>query len=482
MRANKTWRIAPLFSFFVILGCLYTIGVTAIPLVSQLTRNYPTNPWEAGITLEALRFTRQMPLYESFETGHATQMYGWMNSALLGIVFHFLPVHNSAGRVISLLCSLLLVSGLTYMLSRGRGRLFGLFSFAALFSVSAICDNYFAAGRLDMVSILCGAIGVWFSYQASMRKEWWPWIAPIFFFLLGVSFKQTAAAFTLIPLVAICADKNLRKKGAGWKSLLRLLSVLAYFGAIKVFFPMVFEYMVMGFTHYPVPPKALFYAVWTQLAASPLLLVLLFATYQEGKGAMTSRIRWLLISAFVLLLPSCVAYAKAGGSPNSLMPYYLAMTAACMELLYGLRFTLAPLHFKQAAVPAFLLLVWAFQTFPAGPKLNRYYFLPDGRQSDYLEAVNYIKGLKGTVYCPEDPTLAYFASGKIGRNVYLERDVRGGGTRLPASLESYVVEADYIVDVVNWMRDEYVSPESMQARGYKLHKQIGLYAIWRKAS
>lgn len=452
-----------------VLLSLYSITLDCISIGYLLGRSYPGDPWESGITIEAARFSQSQPVYEDFKTQHASHLYGWANSIFLGTLFKVLPVSNYTGRVVSLLCALLVMGFLTWWVSRGQPWHFVLFSFASFLSIHHLADNYTVANRPDWPALFFSCLFI-FLYRSQRLGAW-------VCLIVACSFKQTAAMWAAVPLVGATLDSRFRLQRTWVVAAIPLLIVAIYILVIKIFFPWVFLYTFESFRHFPVPLKFVLVTAWKTLCALPLLTALAFAHLIKEKRLPHSNV---LGGAFVVTLIACsFAVAKPGGTDNSLIPFYLVSTTL-MLLWFPLYWHQNSRNLARPMVSAAMLVLWCLQTFPKGPTLNGYYFLRDNRHTDYPHAVEAVKKLSGTVLCPEDPTLEFFGQGKFGRNFYLEWDARGPWNALPAEMEAYLLGADYVVDVVNWWGDKHLSPEILRAKGFAPDQDLGSYRIWKK--
>jgi hypothetical protein len=461
------------------ISSLYIVYLATVPMVFLITRVYPPNPWESGIVMEAVRFARGMPLYESVEQ-HATQMYGWLYPVLMGVFFKFLPVHNALGRFLSLSASILIVALLTRWVARGRGTLFGFFAVATFFGVGQLGGHYFAAGRPDMLSWLFGLLALVFSYRASSDR-WQDWVWPSVFLIIAISFKQTAAGFAIIPPLAILLHRYLlnQRKIVAWPWL-PLLGGLLYVGTLALFAPLVFKYMFTAFGHFPILWPRFLEGLQRFGLGSLLMLIVGFSWHFYERRSFTKPLIWTSVSVLTLFPLNLAAFAKIGGTENSMLPFFFAFWVLFLQLVGE-----AGLFQLKASQRASGLLItvwclWIFGMLPAGPALNRYFFLPDAQQEQFQNTIELVRTLSGSVQSPEDGTLVFFANGSIGKNIYLERDLRGLNSVLTADLEQYLSSADYVVDVVDGILAEYVNPDALTARGYRLKKDLGPYTLWEK--
>ncbi len=444
---------------------LYTLVLNTLSINFQLSRHYPNDPWESGLTVEALRFSHGLTVYENEFTQHATHMYGWANTVLLGTLFRFLPESNQTGRYVSLFFSLSVMVLLTVLLSRGQPWTYWLWSFSSFVAIHQMGGTYAAANRPDWICIFFSLLFV-LMYRSHRKTA-------LVALVTAISFKQTAAMWAVLPAVAAVIESRLKPNLFWIKSLLPCVVVGLHLLTLKLLFPVVFHYNFETFGSYPVQLKHVLTIAWTQLAALPLLAALALAV---GKNAPLKKDGAYYLSALLISLAACsLAAAKPGGTTNSLIPFFLVATGTS---LWGIR------ELWQARLPqgqgALLILLWLLQTFPHGPSLNRYFLATDKRQADYPAAIAYLASMDKGFIAPEDPTLEYFSKGQFGRNFYLERDAQGPWMKAPSEIESYLTGAPYVVDVVDWWGDWHISPTRLETAGFVPDKDLGSYRIWKK--
>ncbi|MBY0370963.1 hypothetical protein K2X33_09770 [bacterium] len=449
-----------------------------MPLLFQLTRTYPTNPWEAGITVEGARWAQGLPVYEP-TTGHATHMYGWMQTAVLGVLFQILPVNNYACRWISLLAAVGGLIWLTRLIARKQDLHWQVFTFASLFSANSLADFYFTNGRMDMAAHFFGMAGVLLALHLRITADnsFRKWALTCLLFVVGVSFKQTAAVYAVLPVLFEVLPQQ--RRGKWFLPWVPGFVLLGYALVLKVFFPNVFEHMFVGFAQYPISWRRYGRILWWSMRGALFFWALLaIRVFQKDRPFQTEEKRWLIAMVW-LTLTSALSYAKAAGSANSLMPYYIVMAATCCSLFKNTGLW-ERLDTRGAVIVLAASVLSVLQWFPSGPSTNRYYLAADLRQAAYTELVEYVSTLQGKVSSPEDPTITFFGTGKLTDNVYLERDMRGNWHDTPARIQEELNSADYVVDVVGWLRDEYVRPSILSAQGFIRQRSFGVYDVWER--
>jgi hypothetical protein len=193
------------------------------------------------------------------------------------------------------------------------------------------------------------------------------------------------------------------------------------------------------------------------------------------------------VAALVVLLPtSALAFAKVGGTLNSFLPAMLAIVFFCAlqlrEVVPTLRDRARPVTGRVAVGLVLAMLI-------ALPSMRLYHNLGYFASfDDYPQAIALARGLPaGKVVTPEDPTIALFARGTAGRNVYLEYDnapaedarPRQAPTELPPYVTGEIAAADYVVDVKDWWSD-LVKPRQLVELGFEPLTELPHYTIWRR--
>ena len=108
---------------------------------------------------------------------------------------------------------------------------------------------------------------------------------------------------------------------------------------------------------------------------------------------------------------------------------------------------------------------------------------------DYGETLGVVRRLPGTVVCPEDPTIPFYGSGRVGLNLFAEKDARAEHGHWPVEMPVPVVEemrkADFIVDIREYW-GENVDNALLESLGFQAMDVRSIdpdcYRIWRKAT
>jgi hypothetical protein len=258
--------------------------------------------------------------------------------------------------------------------------------------------------------------------------------------------------------------------------------------------PAVHHYMIAVPKEYSInwPRAAKF--LWELLLDSPLFLVLVveLVFFGEGLRRAGARVRWLL-AVLAVAIPMCIiAFAKVGGWPNSLLPALLGMMAFCVLRLPRMlrrieeRARSVPAQLALGTLLAILLLMTTF------PHLTweKGLVVPWSRwDKDYRAMLGVVRGLPGTVVCPEDPTIPFYASGYVGLNLFSEKDARADRGQWPHELPKGVIaemrNADYLVDIYEYW-GENVDEPLLLSLGFQAMDVESIdpdcYRIWRRGN
>jgi hypothetical protein len=156
----------------------------------------------------------------------------------------------------------------------------------------------------------------------------------------------------------------------------------------------------------------------------------------------------------VTIPASCLSGAKIAGGPNNYLPALLAMAVFCAPHITSLiRLAGDPRHSWLTSISfAGLLAAITFLTAYANPTHEKTLIrAPTVINDPYHDMIERTAQLQGTVISPEDPTIAWYAKGSIGPNLFLERDRRPVNGDWPAELPAAVLReiqaAGYVIDV-----------------------------------
>jgi hypothetical protein len=129
-----------------------------------------------------------------------------------------------------------------------------------------------------------------------------------------------------------------------------------------------------------------------------------------------------------------------------------------------------------------LMLMSAF------PHMTRTYnplTAPPYWDKEYARAISLVRALPGTVICPEDPTIPFYAKGYVGYNVYSENDTHLVGGVWPdpptPAVLAEIRAADYAVDHCNFPE---IGESLFVELGFEPVKDAPLdpkcYRLWRR--
>jgi hypothetical protein len=449
----------------------------------RLTDPIAINPWEPAIAMEVIRFNAGLPLYDP---SHATHMYGPLLTILLAGIFYFTGLNLLVARIIMSIFALALALFLARVFGKSISRGWIAFAVLLFLGINFRTNLALLSAQPDCIAILIACVGllIWIKWSRSIVA----WIGSSLLFVCAMLFKQTAAAFALLPITFVLMWQRPVTLRELLISAVPPISILLTLAVIRSIAPEVFHAMVTVpgsiQVRWGLVPRLFLYL----MATFPLFYVGLIAVFSKQRPLDQSE-RWVL-SALVLLIPVSIwAICKSGGSYNSLLPAYFAMTAlfvsrldviiAWLDKLPPLRATLA----SSGIVLAILLSVFA--------QLDRSYVVLTLRQGDdkYDAAVAAARALSGTVISPQDPTIAYRAKGYFGNSLAFELDTHGVNgnwpAELPESLSHELASASSVIQVKSFVPNPMFdralinngfSPLSIEALAGSA------YTVWTKKS
>jgi hypothetical protein len=222
------------------------------------------------------------------------------------------------------------------------------------------------------------------------------------------------------------------------------------------------------------------------LGTFPIFFVALLSMTRR---ALTDVDRWILSAILVLLPASVWTVCKSGGSYNSFLPAYLAMTALFVARLQSIldwaQSISARLRWGAvAAVAMAILLSFLLQI----DRVNALLFARHGDEQ-YGAAVRLARDLAGLLVSPQDPTIAYRATGYVGSALFFELDkhaVNGNWPEtLPVSCARELGAAKYVVQVRSYVPTP-VFERALLEQGFAPMPVVALrnsaYTLWAKQS
>ncbi len=427
--------------------------------------------------MEGMRLNAGLPLYED---GHATHMYGPLLTVFLGGIFYLTGLNLLAGRIaFSILAFALAVFVSTIVCQKYR-----FISFVLFLAISLRTNLIFLSAQPDCAAALLAIAGLFF--WATRANARFRFVGSIAFFLCSALCKQTSAAFALIPIVHTLIWKRTPREIA--ISAIPALAIVLMLGAIRLLLPQVFFGMVTVPASITVNYRHLLPVGGFFIATFPIFLLALLARLLS-REQMDEREKWILSAIAILVPVSIWTTCKSGGGYSSLLFGYLAMTALFVVQLDRIWQWIASLRgllraLTATAVALVILASFAIQFDRALTLL----FLRCGDEI-YSEAVAQAQQSPGRVVSPQDPTIAYRATGYFGRSLFFELDthaVNGNWpAEIPASVQQELADAKYVIGVKS-----YVPTPMFEAALTKNHfhpvdvraLRDSAYTLWVKGS
>ncbi len=473
-----------------ILAAIVICGINGLNLARLVPTHAPCSPWEAIQVVESWRSLHGLPVYELAADGHATHFYGALAPWFQGEVFRWFGPSNIAGRILTLLSALALVT-LIALCMRTKGSAWTtMIVWAALLGCNHRSFQYYRENRPDMTALFLGSVALVILYRGMERRGTWWVLLGTAWLIVSFFFKQTTLVFATVPAIVLA----LRGRWPSRKEiLLALVPLAAAAGTVfwlKAFCPAIYHYMI------EVP--ASFRISWTRAAAltrvflleSPLFLILLgeWLVAEGGSIRKDARMAWVLAVLIVALPSGAMAQAKFGGTPNSMLPPMLAMMAFCgLRLPNALAWLERSMQSPRGRVTmgSFAAAILLLTIFP-----RSYLFVarPSWALS-YDKVIAATASLPGKVICPEDPTIPLFARSYAGLALFGEMDAHAENGFWPKEMPRRVVDemrsADYVIEVKDYWNG-HLDLKALERLGFKPDDQMFPdainYRFWRRTT
>jgi hypothetical protein len=479
-----TERSLPLPARLPFLFVAIALGAASIfAAVVRLSDRIAINPWEPAIAMEAVRLNTGVPIYAA---AHATHMYGPFVTMFMAGIFRVTGLNLLAARIVMSIFAFALAVFLAVVLCRKCSR--GWIAFAALLFLGINFRTNLAllSAQPDCIAILIASVAllIWIRNANSLIG----FVGAIGLFVCAMLFKQTAAAFALIPIAFVLMwQRPLRLRELSI-SAIPTMSILATLAFVRLTEPETFRAIVTVpgsiQVHWERAPGIFLYLI----ATFPLLFIGLIAA--SSKQRRFDERERLILSTLVVLIPISIwAICKSGGSYNSLLPAYFAVTALFVVRLDVIIEWLSKLNAQRAVLAsstiALIILLSFFVQF------DRALAVLSLRHGDekYDVAVKTAHDLGSGVVSPQDPTIAYRATGYLGNSLIFELDthtVKGNWpSTLPESLSRELEAAKFVVQVKSFvpnpmfdraLEDHGFSPVPVEAL------TDSAYTLWGKQS
>jgi hypothetical protein len=425
---GRLWSMLPLAPITAV--AFFIVAVNLIFVIFRLSLPYPISPWEAGIVVDAWRMLQGDSIY-AVGTGHATHMYGPLITLLLAQAFRFTGPVLEVGRIVSAISGFAVVLLLARIFVRGDRIAFGVGA-GLLLAANSRTFFYFTETRPDLVSIffaMVGLIALYHSQKATTKQLQIPLLLTgSLLLVIAVFFKQTAVVFVFVPALATLGQPRVSTfRNQILCAAVPIVAVSVAFGAVWHLAPGLWHFMIDVPSQYHVSVFRAGRMAVELLASLPLfLLALLHWLFTDAPDTyLFPRCRWLLAALICTVPTSLLAFAKDGGTANSLIPALLSVGAFCAwrtpVALALLRDASRPVPLRIALGILLGIILFA-HAFP-DPRVLSLGSLKGGHGvQDRGLVVAEARSLPGKVVCPDDPTIALMAKGYAGRTAAFEAD------------------------------------------------------------
>src|ERR1019366_1082083 len=277
-----------------LLVCCVACGLAVVlPFAWLLLQPLAITPWEAALAMEGVRFNAGLPLYED---AHATHLYGPLLTIALAFVFKVAGFSLIAARSVFSLAGVGLALLLAAIVCRRKGAAWVFVGTLIFLALNWRTNFIFFSTQPDCVAALLAIVAL---------------------FLCAMLFKQTSAAFALIPVAHVLIWQrpfNLRTLMASLAPAAFLATALC---VIALGWPQLFLGIVLAPAAITVHYHQFFSMLIYVLATFPILFLSLFMLLDPAR-TISRRERW-IVSANIVLIPVSVwTTIKSGGGLNSL--------------------------------------------------------------------------------------------------------------------------------------------------------------------
>ena len=325
-------------------------------------------------------------------------------------------------------------------------------------------------------------------FQASEKGRWKCFPLALGSFCVAYLFKQTAAGFTIVPLLSLLLRRE-RSLRTWIAAAAPLASVMVLIVVLSIIAPNVHFYMITGVRRWPMRFDVLlgisplrFFSFYMLLPIALCTLVLIRPiTFSDPK------MRW-LISAGVGTLPGCLlAYSKVGGAENSFLPALMPLLVlSTLVITAAWETTSAAFVWRGRASMFAWLIALVMMVDGLETSVDALHFFPEENGDEhYPQVVEYVRNLKGRVVCPDDPTIPIVALGQTGRSYWAESDSQYEGSWGP--LQNEIMGANYVVIISLPGKKIPLNGQHLSDLGFVrttwdgYDYDLGVYELWRKS-
>ena len=200
---------------------------------------------------------------------------GPLLTLLLAAIFRVAGLNLLVARITMSILSFALAIFLAAVLCRGKSRAWFAFSVLLFLAINFRTNLIFLSAQPDCVAALLGMVALYFW----INRHFLIAIAP---FIGAMLFKQTAAAFALIPFLHVLIWNRPLLLRDLLQSLVPPISILVVLATIRWFSPEMFHGMISVPASIKVYPERVPGIVLYLLVTFPVFFVALLALFREG--------------------------------------------------------------------------------------------------------------------------------------------------------------------------------------------------------
>ena len=455
-----------------ILAAIALLGFAALfALAIRVTEPQAISPWESAIAMEGMRARAGLPLYDS---SHATHLYGPLLTLSVAFIFAVTGLNLLAARIVFCAVGVALAFVCARIGSVGKSRENFALSFAMFLAIGWRTNFINYSAQPDAIAALLAIVGLvlFVRKNRSVNK-----LLALVLLVAAVFFKQTSAAFALVPVVhaAISGERSWRRFTiAGVPAATVLFSLLA----TRIISPALFHGMIVVPASLAIHWERALPSTLFVLATFPILYV---AWLKAPRLRRENAVETWSIAAMIVLVPLSIwTMLKSGGGYSSLFPGYLAILAFVSCRFDEIIRSDSVLN-AVASVGALLVSIF-FQIDKTLPLLS-------ARAADdhYEDAIAVARQLGSDVISPQDPTISFRANGSFSPALFFELDtssIRGEWpVVMPPNLAAALSRAHFVVEAESYVPVPQFAMALAQAGFHKVEfPQLAnsAYSIWEK--
>lgn len=478
--------VSPMAVWWPVVGAAVVIAAFSIAIsVAQACQPYPHDQWESIIIADGYRYSVGLPVYTNpdAETGHATHMYGPLMIYAVGSMFKLTGISFLAARLVSLVATIWLIAALTVIYFRRLPRVARIAGVALLISLNGRLHGMFTQIHPDMPAMGFSLLALILMFHAMEKQRWVCLPLALVSFCIAYLFKQTAAMFTIVPLLSL-----LLRREWSFRTMLAVAAppaaIIGLIVALAIIAPNVHFHMIVAVSRWPmrfgvlaISPLRLFGFCTLLPVALCVIILVRPLTFSDAK------LRWLVAAGMGALPGSLLAYSKAGGWANSLLPALMPLIVLSTLGIAAAWETASASHASPARARAFACLIALLMIVDAIDTSREalHLFVEGDGDQHYPQVVAFVRQLKGRVVCPEDPTIPIVALGQACRSYWAESDAHY--LRPLLGLQREVSQADFVVRIDSPLRSGS-SPDILREAGFVRDpwdgSDMGVYELWRK--